>query len=109
MARVPMRVVYWGRWADAAGNVGPFSVTAIGWIEGGSHHLMGAPRPGAWKAPPVLEDARVPGPAGQDRTYIVAVLDAQFQSMQPQRMMEALPDETREPRQLEGPAASEAA
>jgi hypothetical protein len=36
-----MRVIYWARWADAAGNVGPFSATAVGWIEGGSHHLMG--------------------------------------------------------------------
>ena len=37
MASVPMRVVYWGRWADSVGNVGPFSATAVGWIEGGSH------------------------------------------------------------------------
>jgi len=42
MARVPMRVVYWGRWADSSGNVGPFSKTVAAWIEGGSHHLMGA-------------------------------------------------------------------
>jgi len=41
MARVPMRVVYWGRWADSSGNVGPFSNTVTAWIEGGSHHLMG--------------------------------------------------------------------
>jgi hypothetical protein len=41
LASEPMRVIYWARWADAAGNVGPFSATAVGWIEGGSHHLMG--------------------------------------------------------------------
>jgi hypothetical protein len=41
LANEPMRVIYWARWADAAGNVGPFSATAVGWIEGGSHHLMG--------------------------------------------------------------------
>ena len=35
-----MRVVYWGRWADSSGNVGPFSATAAGWIEGGSHRLL---------------------------------------------------------------------
>jgi hypothetical protein len=35
MARVPMRVVYWGRWADSVGNVGPFSATAAAWIEAG--------------------------------------------------------------------------
>jgi hypothetical protein len=36
MADRPMRVVYWGRWADSTGNVGPFSATAVGWVEGGS-------------------------------------------------------------------------
>src|SRR5206468_1628916 len=40
LARMPMQVVYWGRWADSAGNVGPFSATAVAWIEGGSHHRL---------------------------------------------------------------------
>lgn len=46
MADRAMRVVYWGRWADASGNVGPFSAAAAGWVEGGSHHLMGPALPG---------------------------------------------------------------
>ncbi|MEM8782504.1 MAG: hypothetical protein AAGE65_06550 [Planctomycetota bacterium] len=41
LADRPMRVVYWGRWADARGEVGPMSAAAAGWVEGGSHHLMG--------------------------------------------------------------------
>ena len=38
-AKVPMRVVYWARWADSVGNVGPMSATAAGWVEGGSLHI----------------------------------------------------------------------
>ncbi len=38
-----MRVVYWARWADATGEVGPMSAAAAGWVEGGSHHLMAFP------------------------------------------------------------------
>ncbi len=41
LAERPMRVVYWGRWADSSGGVGPMSRAAAGWVEGGSHHLMG--------------------------------------------------------------------
>jgi hypothetical protein len=37
MAKVPMRIVYWARWADSTGNVGPFSATAAAWIEGGNY------------------------------------------------------------------------
>lgn len=38
----PMRVVYWARWAGSAGDVGPFSGPAAGWVEGGSAaHLPG--------------------------------------------------------------------
>ena len=36
----PMMVVYWGRWADATGEVGPFSATleahVEGWVEAGA-------------------------------------------------------------------------
>jgi hypothetical protein len=35
MPPVPMLVVYWARWADAQGNVGPFSQTCIARPEGG--------------------------------------------------------------------------
>jgi hypothetical protein len=30
----PMRVVYWARWADAQGNVGPFCQTVVARVEG---------------------------------------------------------------------------
>lgn len=80
MARVPMRVVYWGRWADSAGNVGPFSSTAVGWIEGGTHHLMGGARPG-FDMPKMID---VSPDSLQDRAQIehgttvyVALLEAQ--------------------------------
>jgi hypothetical protein len=33
---VPMQVVYWARWADARGNVGPFSQTCVARVEGWS-------------------------------------------------------------------------
>lgn len=31
----PMLVLYWGRWADATGAVGPFSRTCVARVEGG--------------------------------------------------------------------------
>jgi hypothetical protein len=31
----PMLVVYWGRWADSRGGVGPFSQTCVARVEGG--------------------------------------------------------------------------
>ncbi len=121
MARVPMRVVYWARWADSVGNVGPFSATAAAWIEGGSQSwLPGSARvamPGALEVKnpmPILQDATTTGPAGREQAYIVAVLEAQFQSLNPQQIeaqfvAAALPAPTeRETRQIEGPA-SEAA
>jgi hypothetical protein len=88
MARVPMRVVYWGRWADSAGNVGPFSATAVGWIEGGSHALLpggvGMQRVGIGAAKPVklTEVATDIGNVQREEKYSVAVLDAQFASLQ---------------------------
>jgi hypothetical protein len=109
MARVPMRVVYWGRWADSTGEVGPFSATAVAWIEGGSHQLL----PGGTglelgslsgrKPVKLIEDASAPGPADRDVTYRVAVMEVQVQSMQP--TLTATPQ--REARQLEGPANEE--
>ncbi|MEM1445216.1 MAG: hypothetical protein AAGF84_04120 [Planctomycetota bacterium] len=47
MADRPMRVVYWARWADARGEVGPMGQPAAGWVEGGSHHLIGLQSPGS--------------------------------------------------------------
>lgn len=77
--RVPMRVMYWGRWADSTGNVGPFSATAVAWVEGGSHqYLLG---PGVRKDIPLLEDAAATGPDGRDSTYSAAVLDAHYRSI----------------------------
>lgn len=38
----PMLVVYWGRWADATGGVGPFSRTCIARVEGGAPGLLPA-------------------------------------------------------------------
>ena len=42
---VPMLVVYWARWADAKGNVGPFSQTCVarveGWTSGSCDKLLG--------------------------------------------------------------------
>jgi hypothetical protein len=73
IARVPMRVVYWARWADSVGNVGPFSKTAAAWIEGGSQAWL----PGAVRAAPLslggqtpvqtLEDVRPIGPRSATR------------------------------------------
>jgi hypothetical protein len=36
MPATPMFVVYWARWADATGNVGPFSQTCVATVEGWS-------------------------------------------------------------------------
>jgi hypothetical protein len=36
MPPVPMLIVYWGRWADAKGNVGPWSQTVVARVEGWS-------------------------------------------------------------------------
>ncbi len=56
MADRPIRVVYWGRWADASGEVGPMSRAAAGWVEGGSHHLIGVQVPGSAHARPEAVD-----------------------------------------------------
>jgi hypothetical protein len=107
MTRVPMRVIYWGRWADSSGDVGPFSATAVAWIEGGSSHLMSIDTGGLLggrKAAPLLEDANAP--AGREQAISVLVLEAQYQSFHPQQLP-AMP--AREARRLEGSAVEEAA
>lgn len=108
MARVPMRVVYWARWADSTGDVGPFSATCVGWIEGGSqHHLPGAPATymgmiGRRQTAPLLDVEGAAGPATREPSYSVAVRDAQYEYLNGQ-------DAAAAPPQLEGPAESEAA
>ncbi len=42
---VPMRVVYWGRWADASGGVGPFSQTCAAPVENAPQYLPGGASP----------------------------------------------------------------
>jgi hypothetical protein len=117
MPRVPMRVVYWGRWAGSGsgpGNVGPFSATCAGWIEGGSHHHL----PGAalvWtgngrhKNTPLLDPPVLPQ---REERYSVAVLEVHLQSLMPTRLpaLESRADgDDDAPRQIEGPAEEEAA
>ncbi|HVT89365.1 MAG TPA: hypothetical protein VHD56_10970 [Tepidisphaeraceae bacterium] len=109
MPRVLMRVVYWARWADNDGNVGPFSATAAAWTEGGSHaHLpggigiqfeqMNGPKPVR-----EIEDARPTGPEGRSETYRVALLQVQIESFGVQANA-ALPEpQEQQRRQLEGP------
>ena len=120
MARVQMRVVYWGRWADSQGNVGPYSATAVGWLEGGTPALLpggtGIQMTGAFgsKPPvPILEDANAAGqagPDGRDATYSVAVLEVRYGSVSAAEIAKVLPSPVREERrQLEAPPASEAA
>lgn len=115
IARVPMRVVYWGRWADSTGQVGPFSATAVGWIEGGSHAMLPggigigtlASR-GQCEQPKHTEPASLP--AGRDEKYNIAVLEAHYASFR-LAQMPALPEgepskqlEVQETKQLQGPA-----
>jgi hypothetical protein len=82
LARVPMRVVYWGRWADAAGNVGPFSATASAWVEGGSHRPALGPAISNFRhtLPADVQVPRQPAlPARED--YTVELLEARFASI----------------------------
>lgn len=119
MTRVPMRVVYWGRWADSSGNVGPFSATTPAWIEGGSAPALpgGVPaHPDGRNAKLILENT-APPPA-REPTINVLVLEAQYQSLHPRQLVEPVmvqpsPQITAQParerRQLEGPAVEQAA
>ncbi|CAN5397209.1 hypothetical protein BH09PLA1_BH09PLA1_31700 [soil metagenome] len=102
MSREPMRVVYWGRWADSVGNVGPFSATAIAWIECGSTHLFQMSGPGQrGKYAPLLEDTGIPK---RETRYIEAVLEAQCESTRGARVVASLPSAECEQRRLQGPA-----
>jgi hypothetical protein len=118
IASVPMRVVYWGRWADSLGNVGPFSATAVAWIEGGTHRFLpggvgmgGFGSLGGREEVPILDVERADaGREGRDQKYSVAVLEAKYASLAPQQVPPALPEPVEgEVRRLEGPPESEAA
>lgn len=93
MANVPMRVVYWARWADSVGNVGPFSKTAVGWIEGGTHHLM---FPGNLPGKPRAEVMRIEAaaPPAREERYRVALLEVQYQTFTPPALPEPAPQAT---------------
>lgn len=115
MPRVPMRVVYWARWADSMGNVGPFSATAAGWIEGGVHHCLpggvGIALGGRKEVKLLDGPAMDGGPANRELRYRIAVIEAQIRSIAPAQDMpagEALPAPA-EPKQLAAPRQSEAA
>lgn len=80
MAKVAMRVVYWARWADSTGNVGPFSASAVGWVEGGnvSKRALQLRNPNAVE--PMIEVEERPvmerDPARREPNYAVAVIEA---------------------------------
>ena len=107
MARVPMRVIYWARWADSAGNTGPFSATAVGWIEGGNisspGQIIGGGRP-----QPRLHVEGDPNQSIQmDQTFAVALLEAHYQSFTVQQIQPENPKlevtVVKETKQIEGP------
>lgn len=97
MAKVAMRVVYWARWADSTGNVGPFSASAVGWVEGGnvSRRALTGRNPNAveplieveTRASDEREDSR------REPSYSVAVIEAHYLSLMPPEARErnALP------------------
>jgi hypothetical protein len=99
MTRVPMLVVYWGRWADAVGNVGPWCGTVVSRVEGHSRHVWMSGPGGIKGRVPVLPDAPSDAP---EQKYSVAVRDAQYAYLNPQQLTDAEPVE---PKQLEGPTA----
>jgi hypothetical protein len=94
MATVPMLVVYWGRWADSAGNVGPFCATVVSRIEGGPQHLMPIARPGDARSiallAPAADQAADAGGANTSR-FRIARLDARERSLYPREMVEPAP------------------
>ena len=70
----------WGRWADAVGNVGPFSATVVSRVEGVSSAMLFHAASG--RAPsPILE-----APVAREPVYSVAVRDGQFEYPSPPRI-----------------------
>jgi hypothetical protein len=106
MAKVPMRIVYWARWADSTGNVGPFSATAAAWIEGGNYLPSLPLTMGAFGAPQplkILDQARAANWPDRDPIYRTALLEAQDESYT-KHVVPALPQMTeKEIPQLAGP------
>ncbi len=98
--RVPMLVVYWGRWADSTGNVGPFCKAVTSRLEGltsAASPLLGA------KDQQRLIDVSGAQSRLRETDYSVAVIEAREQSMMPQ-LIEPAPT-----RQLEDHSEREAA
>jgi hypothetical protein len=109
-SRVPMLVVYWGRWADATGNVGPWSATVVSCVEGHSQHIWLGATNRLKNAPAIIEDTSREGRAEK---YSVAVRDAQYEYLNQADVapppLPAPEGETPGTPQLEGPRAKEAA
>jgi hypothetical protein len=102
MARVPMRVVYWARWADSAGNVGPFSATAVGWVEGGNISL---PAVTPDRRPALINVDTSTLQQTRDSMYTVALIETHYLSLNGPRMDVA----DASPKQIEDQSQSEAA
>lgn len=81
MARVPMRVVYWARWADSTGNTGPFSATVAGWVEGGNISRPAVVPLGGPKIAPLIELATPALEQTRDSTYTVALIETHYLSL----------------------------
>lgn len=108
LAKTPMRVVYWARWADSSGEVGPFSKTVEGWVEGGSHHMM-PPMLGSSRRLMAVDVSDAPESPELETTLIVALLEAQRSRLPVIERVESLPEPVqREVRQIEGPATEAA-
>jgi hypothetical protein len=113
MGRVPMMVVYWGRWADAIGNVGPWSKTVVSRVEALTPPMMVSvafmPKN---KQLPVIDGPSGDQAAAREQRYSVAVRDAQYAYFNPAEVSPTPPApalEKRDTPQLEGPPTSEAA
>jgi hypothetical protein len=81
MARVPMRVVYWARWADPTGNVGPFSKAAAGYVEGGNISAPTMPSFGNYPKPAPMIEVSPRADESRDRTYTVALIETHYLSL----------------------------
>jgi hypothetical protein len=104
LARVPMLVVYWGRWADATGNVGPWCSTVVSRVEGYSRHVFMSAVNFAKRPVKILDDATPR--EDREQKYSVAVRDVQYEYLNEN----VIASPKRETPQIEGPsAASEAA
>jgi hypothetical protein len=106
-----MLVVYWGRWADATGNVGPWSNTVVGRVEGWSDRMLLSASVSSTKPAQICED---PFPALRVEKYSVAVRDAQYEYLNapgakvPTAPPLLAPAEGERTRRLEGPLPSDA-